>query len=288
MGKHHVKGKKKKSVKKDSEAKKQEELLKNLDRFAGSSEEEDNGHDDGENEYDDSSQDEIENTNFQKHATGGDEADESSVDEDEETVSSSDDDEYGPVTTKAVSKKKKAPVDSDEDDSDEDDSDDEDMLPEASQNGMAGAMAKILGVPMPKAKDTKAVVLSKTITPLQKQQKKEKEEYDALRLKRKQRREIALTALHVPLSAATSRPIVGKDKSSDMIAKAMAQEIEVESMHRRVATRGVVALFNTISQHQQQRAQEQVSLSLYCNVLHYFLFMVISNFPKPNLPKWIG
>ena len=38
MVKHHVKGKKKKSGKKDSESKKQEELLKNLDRFAGSSE----------------------------------------------------------------------------------------------------------------------------------------------------------------------------------------------------------------------------------------------------------
>ena len=248
-----------------------------MDRFAGSSEEEDNDQDEVENEYDDSSEDEINEHNLQKHVAGGDEADESSVDEDEETVSSSDDDEYGPVTTKAVSKKKKASVDSD---SDEDESDNENMFPEASQNGMAGAMAKILGVPMPKAKDTKAVVLSKTITPLQKQQKKEKEEYDALRLKRKQRREIALTALHVPLSAATSRPIVGKDKSSDMIAKAMAQEIEVESMHRRVATRGVVALFNTISQHQQQRAQEQVSLSFYCSVLHYFLCIVISNFFK--------
>jgi len=251
MVRHHVKSKKKKSTGKAEPVKSNEELLKELDRFAGSSEEDEPNAED----TDDESVNSVEDSR-QRKTLDGEEADESSLDD--ENDASSDDDEYG-VASAPKPKKKKASRD-DSDDGSDSDSDDDMQLVETSNNGMAGAMAKILGLAMSnKAKQTKAVVLSKTITPLQKQQKKEKEEYDALKLKRKQRREVNLTALHIPLSAATSRPIAGKDKSSDLIAKAMAQEIEVESMHRRVATRGVVALFNTIAQHQQQKAQEQVS-----------------------------
>jgi hypothetical protein len=256
--------KKNKSKTSFQKSERKEDVLKDLDRFAGFSEEE--GDDDGEQvkpavETDDESLDQS-NDRIDEDSSS-DEREESGNDEEEDDDSSSDDDEYGvpfvPDATASVGEKKatKDISDSDSDSS----SDDNDPQSENSQNGMAGAMARILGlsaVPK-KATEPKSVVLSKTITPLQKQQKKEKEEEDALRLKRKQRREVNLTALHIPLSAATSRPIAGKDSDSGIVAKAMAREIEVESMHRRVATRGVVALFNAITQHQQQKAQQQVS-----------------------------
>lgn len=234
--------------------------MTNLDRFAGSSEEE------GPNTDDESVSSNEDSRQIQTHDGDGEEEEEVADDDlsiHDESDSSSDEDEYGAVSARKLTKKKTARNDSDESSDADADSDDDMPLAETSQSGMAGAMAKILGfAPSTKEKVMKSVVLSKTITPLQKQQKKEKEEHDALKLKRKQRREVNLTALHIPLSAATSRPIVGKDKSSDLIAKAMAQEIEVESMHRRVATRGVVALFNTIAQHQQEKAQDQAEAGL--------------------------
>jgi hypothetical protein len=253
MVRHHVKKNKKKTNTKVEPVKEAEDLLKDLDRFAGSSEEE------GPNNTDDESVSSNEESR-QIKTLDEEESEEASLRD--ENNSSSDEDEYGAVSAPKVTKKKKKSTRNDDSDESSDvDSDDDMPLAETSQSGMAGAMAKILGfAPSTKAKVAKSVVLSKTITPLQKQQKKEKEQHDVLKLKRKQRREVNLTALHIPLSAATSRPILGKDNSSDLIAKAMAQEIEVESMHRRVATRGVVALFNTIAQHQQEKAQEQVSI----------------------------
>jgi len=114
------------------------------------------------------------------------------------------------------------------------------------------------------------VILSKTITPLQKLQNEMKEQEETLRNKRKERREVNLLSMHIPLSAATSkRPIhhaskkkKNKNKSmstGSMDGVAMAKELEVERMHRRVATRGVVALFNTITKHQQQKIQQQLT-----------------------------
>ena len=59
-----------------------------------------------------------------------------------------------------------------------------------------------------------------------------------------------------PLSVATTVNIV--DSKSDAIKKdgnsklsSITEELEQERLHRRVATRGVVALFNAISQHQK-------------------------------------
>lgn len=250
------------------ESERKEDVLKDLDRFAGSSEEE--GDDEDEQmkpavETDDESLDQS-NDRIDEDSSSDEREESGNDDEEEDDDSSSDDDEYGvpfvPDATASVGEKKatKDISDSDSDSS----SDDNNPQSENSQNGMAGAMARILGLSAApkKATEPNSVVLSKTITPLQKQQKKEKEEEDALRLKRKQRREVNLTALHIPLSAATSRPIAGKDSDSGIVAKAMAREIEVESMHRRVATRGVVALFNAITQHQQLKAQQQVSFFL--------------------------
>ena len=271
MVKHHIKGKKKKQNSKNAKAEaaaKTKDQLKNLDRFAGSSEEEGPDHED----TDDESLDESNAGVKQLEGNGGNE-DESPIDEDEP---SSDEDEYGdPVHNRALVVKKPVGTNSDDDDDPDDDDDTDNKIAEDTNRGMSGAMARILGIKAPaKAKEQKGIVLSKTTTPLQRQQKKEKEQHDSLKLKRRQRRQVALTALHVPLSAATTRPIIGKDQGSDMIAKAMGEEIKLESMHRRVATRGVVALFNTIAQHQQQKA-EQVrqellisfhSLSVYISI----------------------
>ncbi len=281
MVRHHVKNKNKKrsAQKKEAQPPTEEEILKNLDRFAGSSEEEEESDEEqgSINQHSDDTDDEsisgpAKTSGMNRFETmDGEEADEedSNHDDDDNSVSSSDDDEYGQSTmrqvrSRQITKPKKSKTDTDEDSEEDDEEEDNLMMAESGeiptgQAGMAGAMAKILGFSAPTKKNTKAVVLSKTVTPLQKQQKKEKEAIDSLKLKRKQRREVNLTAMHIPLSAATSRPIIGKgDDQSDLIAKAMAQEIQQESMHRRVATRGVVALFNTIAKHQQQRAQQQV------------------------------
>ena len=114
---------------------------------------------------------------------------------------------------------------------------------------MAGAMARILG--MNANFKTASVVLAKTTTPLQRLQQTEKEKTKALKLKRKANRERNLAALHIPLSVATTNNI-GTGRVS------ISKELEQERFHRRVATRGVVALFNAISQHQNAT---EVSLS---------------------------
>lgn len=263
MTRPHIKRNKKQNTKAPSKiVKKQEDTSKfnDLDRFAGSSEEDEAMEpgmdtDDENHESSEESGDEDESVG-EKQVAGDDDNDEEEEDRPDED-SSSDDDEYGVPSMNTTRAKSKAQSDSDTS------SDSEEPLTETSQNGMAGAMTRILGLAAA-AKPTqtsKPVVLSKTITPLQKQQQKEKQVEDALKLKRKQRRDVNLTALHIPLSAATSRPIAGKGTDSSIVAKAMAKEIEVESMHRRVATRGVVALFNAITQHQQQKAQQQVDSS---------------------------
>jgi len=286
--KHHKK-KNKKSKPVEAPEPSKEQLLKDLDRFAGSSEEEDN---DDINDSKNGNELSEGEDNDDESISGGDDNDSDEDDEDiltveeadeehngdaedEDEADSSDDDEYGQSAVQQTRMNqiirnsiKKSNDDSD-DDIDESEEEVEEILQEGmiptGQAGMAGAMAKILGfsVPPKSKKQSKAIVLSKTITPLQKQQKKEDAAADALKQKRKLRREVNLTAMHIPLSAATSRPIVGKgDGASDLIALAMKEEIEQESMHRRVATRGVVALFNTIAKHQQQRAQQQAETSI--------------------------
>jgi Rrp15p len=113
-------------------------------------------------------------------------------------------------------------------------------------SGMANAMAKILAAASATALPTAAlavapVVLSKTKTPLQMQASKEKhvkkEQQETIR----KHRETLLSALHVPMSVATTAVTVS-----------VTEELEQERAHRRVATRGVVALFNAIAQHQNK------------------------------------
>jgi hypothetical protein len=75
------------------------------------------------------------------------------------------------------------------------------------------------------------------------------------REKRRSNRERNLTALHIPLSVATSRT------TTENAGLGLVKELELERTHRRVATRGVVALFNAIAQHQQQNKPEAVQTS---------------------------
>lgn len=120
---------------------------------------------------------------------------------------------------------------------------------------MANAMSKILETSS-KTKSKRdnvspSVVLAKTVTPLQKLQQKEKEQRKAMKEKRQANRERNLTALHLPLSIATTNSIDSGGKLS------VAKELEQERFHRRVATRGVVALFNAITQHQRNTSGEK-------------------------------
>lgn len=115
---------------------------------------------------------------------------------------------------------------------------------ESGRTKMADAMSRILGARTKGG--TVPVVLSKTTTPLQRLAMKEKKREQKLRENRRTNRERNLSSLHTPLSVATSRDTSSTGPSS------IAEELEMERTHRRVATRGVVALFNAISQHQKK------------------------------------
>lgn len=121
------------------------------------------------------------------------------------------------------------------------DADSENEFEDDPASKMANAMAKILGTAAPQ----QSVILGKTKTPLQRMQQKEKEEEHQMKEKRQANRERNLSALHIPLSVATTNTIENEGQLS------VSQELEQERLHRRVATRGVVALFNAISQHQK-------------------------------------
>jgi hypothetical protein len=123
---------------------------------------------------------------------------------------------------------------------DNSDSDSEDEEHRA-QGGMANAMARILGATT--VAQNQSVVLSKTKTPLQKQALQARQAEQELKEKRRVNLDKNLAALHRPLSVATSHALQG--------SSALVQELEQERAHRRVATRGVVALFNAIAQHQR-------------------------------------
>jgi len=119
---------------------------------------------------------------------------------------------------------------------------------------MANAMSKILETSsktkIKRGNVSSTVVLAKTVTPLQRLQQKEKEERKSMKEKRQANRERNLTALHRPLSIATTNSIDSGGKLS------VANELEQERFHRRVATRGVVALFNAITQHQRSNSAD--------------------------------
>ena len=219
MGKQQMKQGKKKRV----EINEEEE---DLDRFAGSSAEEDNSIDD---------------------------EDASEPDEDEAVAMKPPDKSY-----EAHADDEDSSGESEEDQKraeEEDDSSDDEDGPSNRAAGLANAMARILGTAAKGTKGTKPVVLSKTKTRIQKQAAKEREKEQEMKEKRQNNRERELQALHIPLSVATSHQVGNKNK-------AIVKELEMERVHRRVATRGVVALFNAIAQHQNQNAKERESAVL--------------------------
>ncbi len=149
---------------------------------------------------------------------------------------------------------------SDKDDSSSSSSIQEEQLDASSK--MANAMGKILGGTKQNDSKQKAttlpVVLAKTTTPLQKLQQREKEKLKALKEKRKVHQERNLSALHFPLSIATTNTVQTEGRLS------VAKELEQERFHRRVATRGVVALFNAISQHQRTNSEVCICFNCCC------------------------
>jgi hypothetical protein len=263
----------------------------NLDRFAGSSEEEDN-----DNEYDEDNHNKSrkkirlqESTENQQQMVLKDDfkdADESYTRDDD--IESKEDQDEGENEELLVS------LDADDEEDSEVENDDNSSGSESEdvdeythnanslvlskkegrgQAGMADAMSRILGIAGDNdegGKRTRAnkskpkttannIVLSKTITPLQKRQQQEKQEEEALKNKQKQRRDRNLTAMHTPVSTLALAMNTSKQDTTHQSYNIVHHELELERVHRRVATRGVVALFNAITQHQHQKKQQAVT-----------------------------
>ena len=215
-----------------------EEMLEaeDLDRFAGSSAEEDSDNDD-----------------VQKHDTSDHSEDEAvamkQVPEDGYEAPA-DVEDSGDEESDAGDKVPATGIDRTNDDSSDEEAD---GTPKAV--GLANAMARILGSATTGTKGTKPMVLSKTTTRIQKQAEQERERIKVMKEKRQQNRERELQAVHIPLSVATSSQITN-------VSKTLIRELEMERLHRRVATRGVVALFNAIAQHQNQATKDKESTLL--------------------------
>lgn len=194
----------------------------------------------------------VENEDLGRFAGSSDEEDERDVDHDEDDDSVDQEEIQDDEPVKKPPNRSRNPKDGHEADADKSDSNDEDSDAEEEKArgtaGMANAMARILGLSKAAA-GTQSVILSKTTTPLQRMAEKEKQEDKEIKEKRRANRERNLLALHVPLSVATTGTVVASDGASGNL---LVQELEQERIHRRVATRGVVALFNAISQHQKK------------------------------------
>jgi len=226
-----------------------------LDRFAGSSDEDDNEQPlQTKNEKDPN----VENPKSRKRVSKDDDGDDSDKDDSDKDDNDGDDDDVDGEGDDGKGEDDDGEGEDDDEEEEEekveDDGEteveevieDDDGEPEVEASGMANVMARILGTQIKKS--FASAVLAKTTTPLQRMAKEENERLKEAREKRRANREKKLTALHIPLSVATSRA-TAFDKSSSLV-----KELEHERTHRRVATRGVVALFNAITQHQKGEA----------------------------------
>jgi hypothetical protein len=221
----------------------------NLDRFAGSSDEEDeekpmappapasavlNSSSDVDGEYDDDNNNDDDDDNDDEFMNG-----DKNLDNEKRNVGNDENDDLSSVEGEELDAASK----------------------------MANVMSRILGTETKgnNKKDalSSSVVLAKTVTPLQKLQQKEKEQQKAMKEKRQANRERNLTALHLPLSIATTNNIEADGQLS------VAKELEQERFHRRVATRGVVALFNAITQHQRNNTTDVGNLC----IMNIFVFL---------------
>lgn len=261
--------------------------VENLDRFAGSSDEEDRdddidhdeevhqqqkrpqkqGRDDASSDGDDGDSDEEDEGTKQVTSGKGGRSNKEAADSDSDDDNSSDVEKRNrsQYKTRVVGDGHEGDLEESEDSESESDSESEEEGDDDKDNGpaakMADAMARILGTgiqtkqPVGKKTSTVPVILSKTTTPLQRQALEEKKQLKELKEKRQANRERNLSALHIPLSVATTVNIVDNDKSNQnkdsSKLSSITEELEQERLHRRVATRGVVALFNAISQHQK-------------------------------------
>lgn len=201
-----------------------------LDRFSGSSDEE-----------------EVNKTELRNRTDHDADNEDESFDEEERKSASSSEEDKGQEDSAAS-------------DLEESETEDGVVLDLDSSAKMANAMARILGTSGKGA--ASSVVLGKTTTPLQKMQQEEKVKWKALKEKRQANRERNLSALHIPLSVATASVI--KDGRHPV-----TRELQQERFHRRVATRGVVALFNAISNH--QKSKEVRDCQFFCVFGHLFL-----------------
>eukprot|EP00978_Attheya_sp_CCMP212_P022912 scaffold69292_cov59-Attheya_sp.AAC.1 len=244
MVRHHVK-KSKKGGAAGKQAAPSEVSKAELDRFAGSSDEEEDDNNSSDNDEEEQDEELEEPMN--------DLDDGSSSDDSSDSVEP-------PVQQGALTVRKEIAMPSVSSDDDSSSDEDEEELvnrPAPSQVGMASAMSRILGTTMSsvqakKKPDPSVVVLSRTTTPLQKAQLEEKSRLSDAKQKRSTNRERNLACMHVPLSVATTA-VVGAGSGGSV-----ARELEMERMHRRVATRGVVALFNAISQHKAETKQLEI------------------------------
>lgn len=117
--------------------------------------------------------------------------------------------------------------------------------PTINHSGMAEAMSSILGLSSYKEKENyfteKSVILSKTITPLQRLHKQKNKQKSTFRNKETHKHQSHLSNMQLPFSTTNGNNVT--------------KELELERIHKRVATRGVVALFNAITQHQSKKSQ---------------------------------
>ena len=284
MVRHHKKGKK--SDKSSAAKQKKDELeeqLADLDRFAGSSDDAGSSDEDSvdqnasDDEDPDDKEDDESSASSSDRGTGMDKADRQTHPEGDGSASSSEDDYTDVFEENMKNPSKNVSPTGDGGDSSDGNSDDEVMFPQSADSksaGLSNAMSRILGG-FSEKRDPKSVILSKTTTPLQRLQQKIKSEEQELRQKRQSRREQNLSCMRVPLAptagmsaeklwkqhAKKSKRKRGdgpevQDEYQSKNAAAIANEIESERTHRRIATRGVVALFNAISKHRAAVAAE--------------------------------
>ncbi|GMI44171.1 hypothetical protein TrCOL_g5496 [Triparma columacea] len=248
MVKHHVKrkGGKSSSTKKANELKNIKEQLIDIDRFNGSSESEGEGDNDGENvDNDDLGWDEkLEQQGSSGGASTGEDSEEG-----EEEISMKGREE-GVARGEDGESEDDGEDDGDEEDSGDDEGDEGDSDGDGGDEatpkggmGMAGAMSKILASAgalseSARIKGKDSLVLTKTVTKHMKVITKEERDERAMKKKRAERRKKNLKVMYVPTK--TGDPKV----------------IESERTLRRIATRGVVALFNAISTHQHEAKLE--------------------------------
>jgi Rrp15p len=224
----------------------EEELL---DRFAGSSEEE---MDEQENEE----MDEIIDNENRDQTSGLPKRDDNNDDKGDSGDSGESDNENNEVVNDNICANMHESNKDDLIDHGIDDDDDNEPRIQLT-SGLANAMSRILSSSISTLAKSSSkvstitssnVVLSKTKTPLQIQAAKERAAQDALKETRRLNRERKLNALRIPLTVATTMTMSNGGNSTGL--NSIAVELEAERVHRRVATRGIVALFNAIAQHQ--------------------------------------